>query len=256
MPPGRASFPLRGFERAPAGLMWRARVQGATAMSAKQGDRPRTAMGRPGPPLVASLIVLALTGVAVAGAIVMIRPSDSVLPASSPPPPLSESAACARIDSNASLDSVYASIYSGLPPIGQGGLTGPNQSALAGQNAYPNLTAGESQLVAAWTAICDSPSFTSLDARWGAGALGTGYQLLASGFYEASFQFIYHASCSNSSDNSSSGCEWITTWNVNLSSGGVSGPVTTGAGTPFGWGPPQFEGLAGNGSRSPAASPG
>jgi hypothetical protein len=205
-------------------------------MSARQADQARISIGRRGPPLLASVVVLVLTGVALAGAIAMIPPSGSGVPASSPP--ITESATCAGIESNASLSGVYPSIYSGLPSIGQGGSTGPNQSAVAAQNAYPNLTAGEAHLVAAWTAICDSPNFTSLYAEWGAGALGSGYQLLPSGFYEANFQFIYHASCSNATDNSSSTCEWITTWNANLSSGVVSGPVTTAGGDPFGWGPP------------------
>jgi hypothetical protein len=220
-------------------------------MSAKQSDWIRVPLPRPGPPLLASIVVLALCGVAIAGSLATIGSSGPAPPKASA---VTESAACAGIDSNASLDTVYASIYSGLPSVGQGGSTGPNQSAIAGQNAYPNLTAGEAQLVAAWTAICDSPSFTSLDAQWGAGAFGTGYQLLPSGFYEANFQFIYHASCSNSSDNSSSACEWITTWNANLSRGVVSGPVTTGGGTPFGWGPPHIDARAGTESRRPAAS--
>ncbi|HXQ79425.1 MAG TPA: hypothetical protein VN819_04325 [Thermoplasmata archaeon] len=160
------------------------------------------------------------------------------------------------IESNASLDGLYASVYSGLPAVGQGGSTSPNQSAVAGQNAYPNLTAGEAQLVAAWTTICDSPGFTSLDAQWGVGALGTGFQLLQNGFYEANFQLFYHASCSNSSDNSSSACEWITTWNANLSSGVVSGPVTMAGGTPTGWGPPHIDGGIGTATQRPAASHG
>jgi hypothetical protein len=139
---------------------------------------------------------------------------------------INESSECSSLVSNSSLGATYSQIYKGLPN-GQGnGGTGGNESREANQSAYPGVTAGTNQLISAWVALCDSGSFVALYDQWGSFNFTEGTALLSNGYFEVSFGFVYWASCASPANVSSSGCEWFTTWNVNLTNGHVDGPFT------------------------------
>lgn len=159
----------------------------------------------------------------------------------------SESALCASINTNGSLNGTYSGIYEGLPGLLRNWTNGPNQSTPKGQGAYPTLAVGERQLDDAWISICDGSAYSTLYARWGPQSIFSGSELESTGYYVANYGFVYGASCKDSTDNSSTACEWFSTWYVNLSSGQIAGPVTSSGGMPLGT--PPF----GNGTSSPNA---
>lgn len=141
-----------------------------------------------------------------------------------------ERATCASINSNASLQANYDSIYSGLPPANQSGAG--NNSSEVGQAGYPNTTVGGAQLIAAWTAICESSAYLSLLAQFGASAATSGEQLNgATGHYQAIFGLAYQTTCTNQPGFE---CGYQTNWYVDLVNGAVTGPITTSDGPPLG----------------------
>lgn len=143
-------------------------------------------------------------------------------------PTVSAGPTCAAINSNGSLNATYTQTYDGLPATQTDSAGAPyNTTAEQGKNAYPNLTTGDRQLVDAWNSICGSAAYTALYDQWGPSSIFSGGQLLSNGFYQVNFGFSYHASCSNSTDNSSSACQWSSTWYVNLSGGQLTGPILT-----------------------------
>jgi hypothetical protein len=144
----------------------------------------------------------------------------------------SESTTCAMLNSNASLNGTYDGVYSQLP--NESGTAGPNSTQPLGQSGYPNETTGDRELITAWVSICDSPAFTALYEEWGPSSLEGGAELQGNGHYTTFYDFVYHASCSNPSVKGDGGCEYFTTWYVDLVTGNVTGPITTQGGTPLG----------------------
>lgn len=141
-----------------------------------------------------------------------------------------ESAKCAAINPNSSLQGTYDSIYNGLPPTNQSG--GGNHSGEVGQSGYPNTTVGGQQLIEAWTTICGSPTYIQLLSQFGAGAATSGAQLNGTtGHFQAFFGLAYRANCP---DQPGYECGYQTAWYVDLVNGRVSGPVTTNDGSPLG----------------------
>jgi hypothetical protein len=139
-----------------------------------------------------------------------------------------ETATCASINSNASLNQTYFSMY--------------QNSSGSTNRSYPNISVGEQQLHDAWVSICESGPYMSLydqvisnPSAMGSFSSGSG-QNGTTGEYEAVFGFTYLASCSNPSDFGSSGCEYVTNWYVDLGTGSTTGPVTI-AETPLGSSP-------------------
>jgi hypothetical protein len=154
-----------------------------------------------------------------------------------------EAAVCTQLQSNTSLDRTYAYAYNittGNQSIttNQSNVTEPpsNTSRIAREHAgsYPNDTVGGGQLIAAWISICDSPEFQSIyTAATAEGDDGVQTNLglnASSGIFQASYSFIYLASCNNPSNFSSTACEWVTNWYVTLTNGTVQGPITTSGG--------------------------
>jgi hypothetical protein len=139
-----------------------------------------------------------------------------------------ETATCAAITSNASLNQTYISMY--------------QNSSGSTNSSYPNVSVGEQQLHDAWVSVCESGPFRTLYQQVisnpsAKGSLSSGLgQNGTTGEYEAVFGFTYFASCSNPSDFSSSGCEYVTNWYVDLGTGSITGPVTI-AETPLGSSP-------------------
>ncbi|MCI4324344.1 MAG: hypothetical protein L3K00_00420 [Thermoplasmata archaeon] len=134
---------------------------------------------------------------------------------------------CSSLETNASLLAWYAEVYDGLPANAQTGGIGGNGSFEEGQTSYVNGSAGGASLVSAWTAICQSPTYVALWDQFGLNSTYSGSALGTNGLFYESFGFDYWASCSSSTNYSSATCQWITNWNVNMSSGHASGPSTT-----------------------------
>jgi hypothetical protein len=144
-----------------------------------------------------------------------------------------ETATCASINSNVSLNRTYLYVYQNLS--GSNSSAGPNGTPGVGQAGYPNVSTGERQLHDAWVSICESAAYETLYQQFGSAGITSGLQLDgSSGHYDADYGYIYLASCSNSADFSSTGCEYLTSWYIDLATGGVTGPITTSGGTPLG----------------------
>ena len=161
---------------------------------------------------------------------------------------------CTSLNSNASLNETYLTIYDGVNNLSQNWSPAPNESRPANQSEYPNAPTGEQQLDSAWTTICESPAYGALYAEWGFSSTFSGFQLDPNGFYDVNFGFVYHASCTNSSrlpGPNQSSCEYFTTWFVNASSGAIAGPLTT-PGLNISTGPPP---VGGNDGGTPIGSP-
>jgi hypothetical protein len=142
-----------------------------------------------------------------------------------------ETPVCATIATNVSLNRTYSYAYN-ASQSGGGNFSSTNQSG-----SYPNLTVGDQQLHSAWVSICESPQFSTLYVQFGAQALTKNLEPNASsGHYQASFTFLYLASCNTPTNFSSSGCEYLTAWYVDLFSGQMNGPITSSGGTPGGTG--------------------
>jgi len=152
---------------------------------------------------------------------------------------LSENSVCPTIQSNTSLDRTYAYAYAQING-NQSNQTPPsNSSGAAPAGSYPNVTIGEQQLVAAWTSICDSQEYQSIYneiySKGGSGGVTSNLQPNGStGILQAIYGFIFLASCNSPANFSTSGCEYLTNWYVNLTNGSVAGPFTTSGGTPLG----------------------
>jgi hypothetical protein len=169
------------------------------------------------------------------------RPSD-LLPAGATRVALIlplESESCATTNSNASLEVTYSSIYDGLPDFVRNWTASPNATAPVNQSGYPNLTVGESQLVAAWTSICESYSYTMLFSEWGSQNTTSGSELNDStGVFQAIFGFTWHGTCTNASLTIYGPCEFFANWLVDLATGETAGPLFTETGGPSPGGPP------------------
>jgi hypothetical protein len=137
-----------------------------------------------------------------------------------------EPSACASIQSNATLNQTYVTVYTSLPP-GNGRANG------SGQAAYPNETVGEQWLLTAWVSICGSSAFASEYNDPQPHSFQNGTQLNnSSGHFAAFYRVLFDAACGNPADNSSATCQFFTNWLVDLTDGLVFGPVTSN-GTPL-----------------------
>ncbi|MCI4317436.1 MAG: hypothetical protein L3J96_02765 [Thermoplasmata archaeon] len=109
-------------------------------------------------------------------------------------------------------------------------------------HSYPNISVGERQLHDAWVSICESGPFQTLYNQIASNPSANGGftselgQNGSTGEYDAVFGFNYLASCSDAMDFSSSGCDYLTRWFVDLGTGSAAGPVTI-AETPLGSSP-------------------
>jgi hypothetical protein len=142
-----------------------------------------------------------------------------------------ETSACAKINSNDSLNQTYLSVYLNLP-ITPNSSRGTNATPPPPRAGYPNASTGERQLHDAWVSICESAEYVALYELFlqpdsGSGQT-TGLQQTngTTGDYETQYGFVYGASCSNASDFGGDACDYQTNWYADLVTGGVTGPIT------------------------------
>jgi hypothetical protein len=151
-----------------------------------------------------------------------------------------ETAGCAAINSNTSLNSTIEEIYRGLPNVSQTWGPGSNSTAPTGADEYPPEATAEERLTASWDSICSSASYGQNETRWGADNLTGGLALNGStGDYQVNFGVYWHGACENATLNSDGYCQHSVTWYVDLVTWLIDGPVAAeSGGPPTGWGPP------------------
>jgi hypothetical protein len=177
--------------------------------------------------LAVGLLMGAVTTLVLVGAFAAMEPARSSLAtatlasASSNP---AESASCAGLESNSTVNSTYIQAYDAATSGGNG--------SGAGGSAYPPIEQGESQLFNSWTTVCGSATFQVLLADHGSKAFLSGDQLNGStGHYQAFYGFAYGAPCAQYPNDT---CSVQTAWFIDLATGEISGPITQGGGSPLG----------------------
>lgn len=175
----------------------------------------RHGLARPLPVVLAAVLLLLLvTTGSPAGATPGFRPLAS------------ETALCATLVSNATLNNTYDGIYDGLPALLKNWSTASNASRPVNQSGYPNLTVGREEMLTAWTSICTSAAFTTLYGQLGGTSFGSGGALNASGDYVVNYVFQWIVSCAGFTNATGVECEKSVTWYHDLVTGATSGPAT------------------------------
>lgn len=137
-------------------------------------------------------------------------------------------AACAILESNATLEAGIVNLYPG-----DGNATGSGSGLIdqspPGPAAYPNESTAEAHVIAGWHAICFSAAYYAFTQPWGVS--NNTWNALAqngSGVYEFVFAVTWPANASSCPPTSDpvGPCTARETWLVNVASGGLTGPKT------------------------------